>query len=360
VQSSNDGVQCDWSGFTEDVSEIAEYEISVSFANSSQLVPFESAGVATTATVSFPPQAAGTKLLIVLRARNLAGLATEVSTAVQIDNTPPLPGQLSVMQSNASDLLTISWSAFHDAESAIGDYSWCIQSSAASSCDLLPLQSVGLLRSASAQLSALPSSFVVFVQATNEAQLVASEQLTANTQPPIVQGLIDGSSGGDAQFQSSSRQLSARWQLAFSSSSLARCEAAFGTSRGGSQLLPFTDVQLSTSLTTLLPANRALQPEQMVFATVRCFDETGLLGIASSDGVLFDATPPLLGSLTIAFGQGFTSDASGLSFTWSGFSDPESGVWLVAFSMLFAQSSILLQAWHISTRALAAKPVSAI
>lgn len=179
LQASVTTLSANWSGFSDLGTGIASYAWALgTSAGAANLQPFQSVGLATSATRSGLGLVTGVTYFVTVRATDGAGLSVSASSnGVLVDATPPVAGtvndgpaaDLGVIPS--SGLVEANWSGFADPESGIVDYSWAIGTSPGAE-DIQPLAFVGNATSASG-VFALSSgvTYYVTVQATNRVGL---------------------------------------------------------------------------------------------------------------------------------------------------------------------------------------------
>lgn len=140
-------------------------------------------------------------------------------------------------------------------------------------------------------------------------------------------GVVSDGLGDDIDFQSSTSTVFANWGgFTDPESGVKTFEWAVGSSPGKDDLRAFADagfVQQAAATGLALPSGKSF------YVTVRAVNDAGLGTDVSSDGVVVDVTPPVVG--TVSDGdQGTDVDVqastTALSARWSGFHDPESGI----------------------------------
>ncbi|XP_035696857.1 uncharacterized protein LOC118430254 [Branchiostoma floridae] len=159
----------------------------------------------------------------------------------------------------------------------------------------------------------------------------ADQPVLVDTSPPIAGTLYDGSvHGHDLNFTSDPNTICANWKdFHDEESGLSHYFWGVGSEPGTDDVVPLTeyshtesqacaDVQLSHNTTYY----------SVLVAVNNGHDNLNVS--KSSDGVLFDATPPVEGTLRDGLEPdsdlAFSSEPSTVSANWAGYSDPESGI----------------------------------
>lgn len=141
-------------------------------------------------------------------------------------------------------------------------------------------------------------------------------RLSADTTPPTTPIVTD-----DGAFSTSPSTLHASWTSADPESGISRYEYAIGTSPGAQDLIPFTDVGLSTDITR---TDLALVSGARYYFSVRATNGAGLVSnVGVSDGITIDCTPP---AVPVVTDDGkYSASPDTLHFVF-GAVDPESGI----------------------------------
>ncbi|XP_061173567.1 uncharacterized protein LOC133182736 [Saccostrea echinata] len=100
---------------------------------------------------------------------------------------------------------------------------------------------------------------------------------------------------------------------------------SIGTYPGGEDVVSFTDTGLLTSANV---HNISFRNHITYYATVRAIDRVGHITEVSSEGVMYDDTPPVHGRVFVDGSglHGYITNYRDITVTWEGFSDPESGI----------------------------------
>jgi hypothetical protein len=141
------------------------------------------------------------------------------------------------------------------------------------------------------------------VRTTNAAGLSTfrfSDGMVVDLTPPEVGTVSDGPGPSDIDVQGSGERLEATWHgFVDLESAIAAYEVAVGTIDDAAGIIPFADVGLNTTLS--IPAQ--LVEGETYVVLVRARNSMGhVSGIARSDGVRVDLTPPVVGQCVLAAG----------------------------------------------------------
>src|SRR5262245_13218250 len=145
---------------------------------------------------------------------------------------------------------------------------------------------------------------------------------------PVGGSVLDGLTGPDIDYQSSTTTLAANWPgFEDPDWGIAGYEWAIGTTSGGTEVQAFTDVSTATSA---IRNGLTLSTGTTYFVTVRAFNGLGEMSQVTSDGVLVDGTAPVAGTVNDGASTGidieFQSSTTTLSANWNGFGDAQSGI----------------------------------
>ncbi|XP_053400998.1 uncharacterized protein LOC128557563 isoform X2 [Mercenaria mercenaria] len=159
-----------------------------------------------------------------------------------------------------------------------------------------------------------------------------SNGVTVDITPPVAADVWIGHTK-QYLFQTSTSELSVNWNsfidveeegFAAHASGITHYEVALGTSAGGIDVQPFTNVGLTNHKTF---HNLKLQNGHTYFATVTAYDFTGQFSSSKSEGIKIDTTPPQLTEASITIPSRHISNTDFVEACWTGvFSDLESGI----------------------------------
>ena len=275
---------------------------------------------------------------------NNAGLVALSSSVFVIDNTPPIKtgpvlagvSRDNVFQYQSDDKsITATWPPFADPESGIKNYYVGIGSQPYQD-DIVSFKNVYLAtRIIKTDLSLSHGGiYYITVIGTNMAGLsanVSSVGLVIDTSSPPLgnDDIKDGLGGEDIDYFSPKIGLSAHWEnITDPESGIMQSQYCLGTKPHGCQIKPMTNIGRSKSFTC--PDCNVYEGER-VYVTVQVTNGVGLRETRSSDGMLLDASPPLMGDVLDG------SHITGLDYnvvlaiwnvsaSWFGVEDVESGV----------------------------------
>ena len=329
------------SGFSDQQSGIAKYEWAVcTSAGDSCVQNFTNVRLVTNVSNPALHLIDGQCYVIKVRATNHAGLSTTVVSApVTFDSTPPILGTVldgrstdDVDYQQAQSTLSANWRMFHDDQSGISTFDWCIGTEIGS-CDIKHWESVEKQASASAGGLSLEQGKKYFtaVRATNRAGLSSiaySDGIIIDITKPRCGAVRDGNAEFDISFQQFGDSFAASWDMCSDGESgIASYRWALGTMPGLSDIQPFTSSQLQT---TFMKSVTTISDGTAVFATVVAVNGAGGETFIISDGVVVDSSPPTTPAVTLSHPSGrpfgrFENEQTTIDVKWQA-SDSESGI----------------------------------
>ena len=289
--------------------------------------------------------AQGAQFYAVVNCTNKAGLSTEVSSPpCTLDNTPPLQnGSIKAgafhddkwqYQASTSHL-RVSWPPFHDPESPVVIYDFAVGTQPRLD-DVIAFENVHLATRVIKHDIFLDrgNTYYVTVRATNAAGLnttVSAQGLVIDATPPTAanDSTADGARGPDRDYYSSAMGVGAHWEdVQDLDSGISRNEYCVGTTPLGCQIRGMTDNGQNKSFAC---GDCHVNPGERVFVTVRVTNGAGLTVLRSSDGMLLDDSPPIMGDVISGSDAGDREMKTALmnwnvSATWFGAEDRESGL----------------------------------
>jgi hypothetical protein len=354
VGSVNDGLGADlaytntssklsanWSGFRDkDGIGISYYEYAVGTSTSgTDVKDWTSSSIDSSVTIASLELSEGSTYYLSVRATDKAGNVSETvsSNGVAVDVTAPTTG--TVVEGGTEDQdwtndannLKIAWSGFEDSGSEIGDYFYSL-GTASGATDVEPWSGVGSITELT--LSGLglqdKKSYYVNLKATdgagNTSSVISSDGITVDLVAPSTGTVRDGTSI-DIDYTGEASSLSANW-LGFSdaTSGLKGYEYAIGSTRGGIEVVDWTNVETATSVTV---DSLDLKQGIKYFFSVRVSDHAGnVSNSASSDGVTADYSKPIRGEVIDGLTEDvdWTNDTTSLAFSWTAFIDTVSPI----------------------------------
>ncbi|KAK3581574.1 hypothetical protein CHS0354_031921 [Potamilus streckersoni] len=258
----------------------------------------------------------GYPYFISIRAFNKLGLSSlATSWAYIVEASPPIMGHVYDGNSSLADQLgvkdldfqtdlknlTVRWEGFYDPHSSITSY--YISVGRCPQCeDIMTEQKIGIKSEVTILHLPLVSGLTYYasITACNGADMcttVMSDGITLDNSPPISGTVLDGVRGTDIYYQASDIYLAAEW-FGYSDpqSGLDRYTYRVGTSPGGSNIIPETNLHLAEEviITDVQRHNVSKLPLQtLIYTTVRVYNKAGLYAEASSNGFMVDNTPPV-------------------------------------------------------------------
>ncbi|XP_078578622.1 uncharacterized protein LOC144863374 [Branchiostoma floridae x Branchiostoma japonicum] len=277
-----------------------------------------------------------------VRATDYVGLTvTSVSRGETVDVSAPVVTDAEIDVGGRYLLSTSSVSAswdrvFMDAESGMSYYEWCVGSQPGH-CDMMALtrtESEEAMSDSALDLHLQEGhAYYISVMGYNGAGLSSSATSWAavvETSPPAAGFVYDGGSGGDrldGDFQLDIETLHAWWEgFHDPHTALIGYSWSVGTCPGCHDVMESEDVGL---LQEVSADHLSLVPGKRYYVTVVACNAADLCSSATSDGVIIDNSPPVVG--TVADGVddmdlSFQASRTFLGAHWFGFHDPHSGL----------------------------------
>ena len=359
---SNKSITISWSGFRDLESGIRNCNISV--LDSSGLVHVLETRNAPSGNVSLSGSALllhGESYNASVECVNNAGLTASSSAAFVIDNTPPIQTgpiivgvsrDLSFQYQSDANSITATWPPFSELESDVKNYQIAIGTRPYQG-DVVGFENVHLATQVTKNDLSLSDENVYYITliATNLAALsanVSSLGLIIDTTPPkAVNGCVhDGSSGEDIDYFSPGMDLAAHWEdITDPESGIMNSKYCLGTKPWGCQIRPMTSVGANTSF---ICPTCDVNPGERVYVTVRVTNGAGLSVSRSSDGMLLDISPPLMGDVidgndVTGADHNVVVEDWNVSMSWFGVEDAESGIQSCTWTIEGKHGSKLLQ-----------------
>ncbi|PFX19966.1 Versican core protein [Stylophora pistillata] len=275
---------------------------------------------------------------------NNAGLVAFSTVEFAVDNTPPIqtgPIKAGVSRNQSfqyqsdTESIVATWSPFAEYESAVLNYRFAIGTQPFQD-DIVSFENVQLATQVTKNDLSLSHANVYYVTviATNLAGLsknVSSLGLIIDTTPPLAvdSDIHDGVGGDDIEYISPNMAIQAYWEdVRDPESGIMESKYCLGTKPRGCQIKAMASVGANLSFTC--PTCHAYAGER-VYVTVHVTNGAGISVTRSSDGMLLDVSPPLMGDVIDG------NDLAGVdynvvlvnwnvSMSWFGVEDAESGV----------------------------------
>ncbi|MBP6964471.1 MAG: PQQ-binding-like beta-propeller repeat protein [Armatimonadetes bacterium] len=322
--ASPDTLHASWSA-SDLQSGVVEYLYAIGTSpGSSDVAGWTSAGTEAEITRSGLSLASGTTYYLAVKAKNGAGLWSEVgsSDGILVDLTPPItPIVVDDGEFTASaDTLHASWHS-SDAETGVAEYQYRI-GTAPGLDDVAPWTSAGLSTEIARGGLSLTSGTTYYfgVRSRNSvglwSQVGTSDGILADLTPPSIPAVTD-----DGTYTSSMSELRASWTAADAETPIVEYQYAIGTTAGGLEIAGWTPVGTATEATF---TNLPLANGGTYYISIRARNAVGLWsGPGTTDGITVDITGP---STPVVEDDGdFTYSFDTLNATWAS-ADPESGI----------------------------------
>ncbi|WAR31728.1 hypothetical protein MAR_034270 [Mya arenaria] len=313
-------------GYPED---IQHYSIGVgSSPNRDDIFSFRNTGRERAVMLSLTGVVDGTAVYFTVNGSDHFGLSSVVvSTELVTDTSPPTEGIIHFDQHHAyytSDTISIRLVGFHDDHSGISYYNVGIGSSSIMVDTLsmtkyytdhfnIDLHYSNILEG---------HEYFILVQAINRADIpsaIVSKRFVLDRTPPH---------GGhiDLDYQSDIYTIHANWK-GFSDivSDIDYFSAGLGTTHFATDVRSFTNVGLKQDIFW----NGPFIPGDKYYTTVESCNKAGLCTQRSSDGIILDNSPPIMGRVQAGSGihhSRYVPLNTSLRLQWAGFQDPQSDI----------------------------------
>ena len=283
----------------------------------------------------------GQRYYVTVTACTLVGMCRSVtSDGIVADPSPPAPGVVldgghgvdQDMQAYAG-AISASWPGFHDQESSIAGYRWCV-GFAPATCDVKPFRFVGMAtRASAADVVVGAAPLFVTVQAVNGAGLVTqavSDGIAYDDAAPVVveaphfvpEGTVAGAAFSVDGFdhQLSRNVLRMRWRFADAGGRALRYWYTVDTHHDGATVV-VDAVGLEDGAVL---ANLDLREGDALYLQVTACDEAGrCTRAAAARPLLVESSAPTPGRFVDAMSW-YANDSVGL--VWEHFSDPHTSI----------------------------------
>ena len=231
---------------------------------------------------------------------------------------------------NSLTTITANWSGFTDDVGVIS-YEWAIGTTSGG-MDVQNWTAVGNVATATNSSLTLTEGQTYYISvrakdgAGNLSDVVTSDGVKVDATEPTV-GIVKDGSGADIDYQASKTTIEANWSgFGDEGSGIAFYQWAIGTTKGGTEIMTWSNEATSTSATK---TDLSLFNGMTCYISVRASDVAGnTSSIATSDGVTVDVEAPTVGSVQDGLDKDldWTNSSNTLSASWSGFSDTLSGI----------------------------------
>ncbi|WAR31803.1 hypothetical protein MAR_034345 [Mya arenaria] len=322
-------------GYPED---IQHYSIGVGNSpNRDDIIPFRNAGGEIAAMLPLDGIADGTSVYFTVNGSDHFGLSSvAVSTEFVTDTSPPTEGKIHFDQRHAycnSDTISMRLVGFHDDHSGISYYNVGIGSSSIM-VDTLSMTKyyTDTLDIDIQELNILEGhEYFILVQAINNAGIpsaIVSKQFIVDMTPPHGGHVLDGNweSKVDLDYQADTYTIRANWKdFSDIESDIDYFKVGLGTYQYSTDVRPFMDVGLKQDIMW----NGPFIPGEKYYTTVQSCNKAGLCIQRSSDGIILDNSPPIMGRVQVGSGvrhSRYLPLNTSLRLQWAGFEDPQSDI----------------------------------
>jgi len=344
---------CHWCGFVFDVfqggfedahSGIASYRVTVIDSTGTKLVDNEDVGTATTfSKLSLSLSDGDVYTLSVVAVNGVGAVSAAVTTVHTVDASAPVPNQAWDGDTSGSDVdfqqpgaVGATWDAFAEPDSALSyAVDVCERVQVPEQCMRVADATTATSFSSAGLPLSVGVSYFVRITGTNGAGLsatVETDGFVLDNAAPVSGVVRDGISQVDVDVQGS-WTFSANWDHWTSVfSPMVSYEWCLGTTPGAEDVMPWTATSgLRVWASASFDDTTSVHPGAMVFASVRGTTAAGLSSVSSSDGVLVDLTPPVMGNVyhgsrAAPLNLNTTSCSHVVEATWDAADDLETGV----------------------------------
>ncbi|MBC8402241.1 MAG: PQQ-binding-like beta-propeller repeat protein, partial [Candidatus Marinimicrobia bacterium] len=337
---SDTSLSANWSGFSDGVSGIEEYEYTIgTTSGGTEVVDWASVLGDTSVTKGDLTLSNGETYYVSVRGTDRVGNTSTVvsSDGVIVDTGSPVAGV--IIDGSVTDLdwinsvttLSAAWSGFSDTLSGIEGYEYALGSSSGSS-DVVDWTDVDTNRTVSRSDLTLSEGMTYYfsVRATDQvgniSQILTSDGITVDLTKPVLSYVCEGSLVSDKDYQNVADTLILSWLGSDVGSGISYYEYALDTLSGDSGFVAWTSVSTYTADTL---AGVSLVEGATYYVSVRATDIAGNVSTKlTGDGITIDLTPPIVGNVNDGDADdiAFAGSDSSLSANWSGFSDAISGI----------------------------------
>lgn len=323
---------------------ISKFEYSVgTAAGGTNVKGWTDAGTGLQASITGLSLTNGGTYFVNVRATNGAGLVSPVgsSDGITLDTTPPTTPTVTddgAFTASTTELRA-SWSS-SDPQSGITLYRYAIGTTPGGA-EIVPWTSIGTTTAVTHSGLALTHnrayyfSVIAVNGASASSQVGTSDGITVDATAPTTPVVVD-----DGQFTGDSTRLHATWSASDPESGISRYEYAAGIVPGGTDVVAWTNVGTSTSVTR---TGLALQDGMKYYISVRAYNAVNTASaVGTSDGITVDvATPP---APAVTDDGGFTSSPNSLHFRWGAVTSP-SGIASYEYSIGTSAGGTSVRGW---------------
>ncbi|WAR31796.1 hypothetical protein MAR_034338, partial [Mya arenaria] len=322
-------------GYPEDMQ---HYSIGVGYSpNRDDIISFRNTERETAVMLSLTGIADGTSVYFTVNGTDHFGLSSVVvSTALVTDTSPPTAGKIHFERKLAyynSDKISIRLVGFHDHHSGISYFNVGI----GSSDNTVDTLSMTKYYSDTFNIDLNDSNilegheYFIMVQAINRADIpsaIVSKQFILDKTPPHGGHVLDGNweSKVDLDYQSDIYTIHANWKdFSDIESDIDYFNVGLGTDHYATDVQSLTNVGLKQDVIWKGP----FIPGEKYYTTVESCNKVGLCTQRSSDGIILDNSPPIMGRVQAGSGihhSRYVPLNTSLKLQWAGFVDPQSDI----------------------------------
>ena len=333
-------LSANWTGFTDTVSNIVNYEVAFTDDTSrfDNIPSWDSVGLSSNYVIDTLSSLADQETyFFLIKATDLAGNVSDVfsSDGVTIDYGTPVSGIVydglagDTDWTNSDSTLDISWSGFIDTVSGISSYEYAIGTTPGAT-NVLTWTENGLDTNVTVSNLDLihDATYYGSVRATD----IVGHISPISTSNGIVVDIFDPTVGApndggpvDLDYQGPSDTLGIYWS-GNDTREISFYEYSVGSSPGDTNIISWTDNGSETQVT--IP-NFSLTHETVYYANIRAYDMAGNVStVESSDGIMADLYPPTVGFVYDGLhdDESYTPSDTNLVANWEGFVDTTSGI----------------------------------
>ena len=261
--------------------------------------------------------------------------AAKESDGFTVDATPPTVGRVAMAILNgwrSFANVSATWSGFNDAESRIAFYSWSLVETSKQYVDEF-FVFVGTETSFTAVVNLTKGHwYEIVVRATNGAGLQShgsSSPTVYDLTAPVGSYVNDGNLKNDVDYLTSSRGFESSWgEMIDPQTRIVECFWYVGRAPNSSSVLSPRAVAVGAGSGQC--DDCVLSSGVRYYSTLSCYNEAGLQGFLSSDGVLVDVSPPVAGRVYSGNARSlhmqYRSNLLATNCSWENFTDKESGI----------------------------------
>jgi len=339
--NSSSALSANWDPFIDDSTVTFECAVGTAMDTISNILDWTLAGTDTFTTLSDLTLISGTTYYVSVRGTDMDGQQSDTATTdgVMIDLINPLIGEIW----EGSDTADVDWQnsttdilvAWQGSDSRIiANYRVSLGFSPGNT-DVASWQDNGTSTTVTFSGLSLTEGNTIYanIQAKDEAgnysTVNSGDGITIDLTSPTIGVVIDGLNE-DLVYTGQGDSLKVHWLSGQDNlSGIDHYEYALGTTPGGSDILAWMDCNLDTAAKAY---GLGLNNGVTYYCSVKAQDRAlNVSEMSTSNGITVDLEPPITG--IVHDDADWTNDTETMSFYWSGFSDPVSGIQLYEYSV---------------------------